>query len=355
VKLKRFIKGWLAHSAVALLLVNLADVFTYMLLPTQVPPSAQTVWSALWWRFINHNINQPLILYILVFCLAIEINYQLLFKKLHTNILALVGSTTGIACALLVVQIIIIQQQLISHYGNRYVSVPIAPNLLRLPVFYILYAGFYIFLRDNYEGKKLRAQQKQQRTQAELNTLKAQLNPHFFFNTLNTVYGTALQENAHKTAEIVDQLSALTRYVMEKTTKDITTIGDEIKFIENYFSLQQLRLPQREGIVVTSSITCTNPALAVPPLLFIPFIENAFKYGISIDNPCFIYFTLAANSNSVIMQLNNSILAGNNIQPGGGSGIANATKRLQLLYPGKHTLGINTHNNTFSVTLTINV
>lgn len=348
-KLKRFITNWLTHSAIAWVLVNLSDFFTYMFFPTEAPQDAQAIGAALWWRFVNHNFNQLVIVYILIFCLAVEINYQVLFKKMRTKLPGLAFGTIGIACSLVVLQIIDIMHR---RYGPIN---PFTPTILQLPVFYILYTGFYIFLRDYFEGKKLRAQQKQQQTQAELNALKAQLNPHFFFNTLNTVYGTALQENAHKTAEVVDMLSNLTRYVMEKTTTDITTIGNEITFIENYFALQQLRLPQRDGIAVTSNITCANPALVIPPLLFIPFIENAFKYGISIDKPCFIYFTLTASNNSVIMQLNNSILANNNTQPGGGSGIANATKRLQLLYPGKHTLGINTHNSIFSVTLTINV
>lgn len=339
--IKRLIKGWLIHSAIAWVLINLADLFTYLLLPGE-----PTILPAMRWRFVNHNLNQPVMLYILTFCLVVEINYQVLFKRLRTRMLAFACST--IACAVVVTILLV----MIVEYWNKIITVN---DLLQVPVFYILYAGFYIFIRDHYEGKKLRAQQKQQQTQAELNALKAQLNPHFFFNTLNTLYGTALQENAHKTAEIVDMLSTLTRYIMEKTTTDITTIGDEIKFIEHYFSLQQLRLPEKESIIITSNITCTNAALAIPPLLFIPFIENAFKYGISIDKPCFIYFTLSANKSSVFMQLDNSILRDAAIQPGEGTGIINATKRLQLLYAGKHTINIASTNNTFSITLTINL
>lgn len=340
-KLKGFIKNWLIHSAVAWVLVNVADIFSHILM-TGGPIETDTFR----FRFINHNINQPMIAEILAFCLAVELNYQYLFKRFRFSLVRFAAGTIGLGLLFTLLLIICLQHA---------IYVFTIADFLEVPVIYVMYAGFYIFLRNYFEGSKLRAQQQQQQTAAELNALKAQLNPHFFFNVLNTVYGTALQENAPKTADTIDRLSSLVRYVMEKTTSDVTTAGDDIKFINHYFQLQQQRLPVKNNIDITITTDCLSPTLSIPPLLFIPFIENAFKYGISIDKDCFIHLSLSINHQRIQMLLENSIITGSIIQPGEGTGIANAKKRLALLYPSTHTLDIKQDENTFSVKLTINL
>lgn len=287
-----------------------------------------------------------MVLEILAFCLAVELNYQYLFKKFRFSMWRFAACTIGLGLLFTILLILCLQHA---------VYVFTIGDFLEVPVIYVMYAGFYIFLRNYFESARQRAEQQQQKTTAELNALKAQLNPHFFFNILNTVYGTALQENAPKTADTIDQLSSLVRYVMEKTTTDVTTAETELKFINDYFQLQQQRLPPQNNINITIATTCSSPTLSIPPLLFIPFIENAFKYGISIDKDCFIHLSLSISDKNIQMQLENSIVAGTVIQPGEGTGIANAKKRIQLLYPSAHTLKFEEANNVFTIKLNINL
>ena len=341
-QLRRFYKNWLLQSSVIWLLLNIADIFNFF--ANNYITENDNASSILWLRFINHNVHQGIWLEIIGFSLAVEINYQFVFNRYRYAALKFAACTIGLSLAFTALFIL---------YAAHLSSYIVLSAFLPVPFWYMLYTGFYIFLRNYIEAGKMRAEQQQLKTAAELNTLKAQLNPHFFFNILNAVYGTALLENAPKTADITDRLSSLVRYVMEKTKNDVTTVEDEIKFIDDYFMLQQQRLPGKNNISVTKNVQCTAPALLIPPLIFIPFIENAFKYGLSIDRDCFIRFSLLISNSDIQMMIENSVVTGLAIQPGEGTGILNAGKRLRLLYPAKHTLYINESSNVFSVKLHI--
>lgn len=341
-KNKAFFKNWLLHSAALWMMLNIADVFTFF---TNGSDTGAPM-IALRHRFINHNYHQAIWIVALVFCLVVEINYQFVFQKYRFVIVKFISITLPLS--LLVTGLLVLYTY---SFGNFIVPAAFLP----VPVIYLLYTATYIFIRNYFEANKARAEQLQQKTAAELKALKAQLNPHFFFNTLNTIYGTALEENAPRTAETIDKLSTLVRYVTEKAAQYLTPMANEIKCIEDYFQLQQMRIPITDNITITGEVQCEAPSLLIAPLLFLPFVENAFKYGISIDRPCFIKCVLSVKERALDLLIENSIIPGAAAKAGNGTGIANATKRLQLLYPQTHTLAITNDEKTFKVNLHIDL
>ncbi|WP_161492777.1 sensor histidine kinase [Spirosoma sp. 209] len=195
----------------------------------------------------------------------------------------------------------------------------------------------------------------QQRIQAELDALKAQVNPHFLFNSLNNIYGTAIVENSPRTAESIQQLSGIVRYVMEESRQKTTDIQRELRFIDDYVELQRVRIPDQANIRIDTDIQWDERPAQIVPLLLNPLIENAFKYGISIQQPCFVRIRLRVQDNSLHLGIENSILPRTDLEKGTGLWLANVRQRLALAYPNQHTLRITDQNDTFSVDLSINL
>lgn len=186
----------------------------------------------------------------------------------------------------------------------------------------------------------------------ELSFLKTQINPHFFFNTLNNIYSLAIT-GSDKTASAILKLSAIMRYILTETKYDWVPIQSEIDFLNDYIELQKVRLTDNVALNVNINGNITNQKVA--PLLFIPFVENAFKYGVSTVENSFIHINLNVKENSIVFSVENSIAAnaGNTLTETTGIGIKNVERRLALLYPDMHKLTIEKEKNTFRVTLTL--
>ena len=193
----------------------------------------------------------------------------------------------------------------------------------------------------------------QQRTQAELDALKAQVDPHFLFNSLNNIYGTAILEDSPRTAESIQQLSGIVRYVMEESRVQTTDIQRELRFIDDFVELQRIRLPDQDNIDIKIGIEWDEKPAQIVPLLLNPLIENAFKYGISMQHPCFVHIQLSVQQGTLQLTTENSVLARTGLEKGTGLGLANVRQRLTLAYPEQHTLIVKEENNTFLVDLTI--
>ena len=193
----------------------------------------------------------------------------------------------------------------------------------------------------------------QQRTQAELDALKAQVNPHFLFNSLNNIYGTAMLEESPRTAESIQQLSGIVRYVMEESRLQTTDIQRELRFIDDYVELQRIRLPHQDTIDIRTTIDWDEKPAQIVPLLLNPLIENAFKYGISIQHPCFVHINLRVQNGTLHLTTENSILPRTELEKGTGLGLANVRQRLTLAYPDKHKLVAEETSELFQVDLTI--
>lgn len=189
-----------------------------------------------------------------------------------------------------------------------------------------------------------------EKTKAELTALKAQINPHFLFNILNNLYGTAIVEDSPKTADGIQQLSRIMRHVVEETKTKRSPVEKEIEFINDYLKLQKMRIPDRDNIHISESIEWDGFACEVAPLLFIPYIENAFKYGISVNDPCFIEIEIIIKKGVFQFSCRNSIIKSTDeLEKGTGTGLENTAKRLALYYPGRHKIEVEKEAKVFSV------
>lgn len=190
---------------------------------------------------------------------------------------------------------------------------------------------------------------KNQQLKTEISFLKAQINPHFLFNTLNSIFSLTLSKS-EQAPEAVLKISGIMRYTISEADKEWVSLEKEINYISNYIALQKLRLNSMVSLKYVVNGTGTETHIA--PFLLIPFIENAFTYGISTEHECYIEVLIDIQAESIRMVVKNSIIPK---QPSGGTGIGIATtkKRLALLYPEKHQLIIENKENEFLVDLQI--
>ncbi|MFA6086142.1 sensor histidine kinase [Mucilaginibacter sp.] len=189
-----------------------------------------------------------------------------------------------------------------------------------------------------------------EKASAELSFLKAQINPHFLFNTLNNIYTLAVTNNPN-TAESIMKLSNIMRYVTDDVTEDFVTLQSEVACIEDYIDLQRLRLGGKTK--VNFNITGTIAQQKIAPLLLMTFVENVFKYGVSKQYESAININLDIVDGAVTFMCVNPIFEHKENIERTGIGIANTKKRLEHLYPGRHILKITDDNNMFVVVLTL--
>lgn len=191
---------------------------------------------------------------------------------------------------------------------------------------------------------------------ASYNMLQAQINPHFLFNALNTLYGTALQENAERTGEGIQQLGDMMRFMLHENMQQSISLAREIDYLHHFIALQKLRTQTSPDIVIQSEIPDHVDGLQITPMLLIPFVENAFKHGISLREPSHIKITLQTKGNTLYFDVYNSIhiKPDNDPEKGySGIGLNNLKQRLNLVYPKKHELIIRETANEFFVHLTL--
>jgi len=191
---------------------------------------------------------------------------------------------------------------------------------------------------------------------ASYNMLQAQINPHFLFNALNTLYGTALQENAERTSEGIQQLGDMMRFMLHENMQQSISLTREIDYLHHFIALQKLRTQTSPDIVIQSEIPDHVGGLQITPMLLIPFVENAFKHGISLREASHIKITLQTKGNTLYFDVYNSIhiKPDNDPEKGySGIGLNNLKQRLNLLYPKKHELIIRETANEFFVHLTL--
>jgi LytS/YehU family sensor histidine kinase len=194
------------------------------------------------------------------------------------------------------------------------------------------------------------------RSNANLDFLRAQINPHFLFNTLNTLYGTALQENSERTAQGIQMLGDMMRFMLHENHQPKILLSREIEYMNNYIELQSLRTSTSPDIVIQTKIEDVVAEKFIAPMLLIPFVENAFKHGISLKNKSWIRVTLHYDQNKLYFDVYNSTHARQEKDPEkdkSGVGLDNVKQRLALLYPTRHDLVIRESSEEFFVHLTL--
>jgi len=226
--------------------------------------------------------------------------------------------------------------------------------------FYItsfLVTGFAVGLRYAESSLMKSAEIKElekEKLNSELALLKNQVSPHFFFNTLNNIY-SLIEINQKDAQEAVLSLSKMMRYMLYESEHGNTKLSHEIEFMKSYIDLMKLRMSDRVKLTVNFPEDYEDHDL--PPLLFIPFIENAFKHGVSYQTSSFIEISLASESHQIAFKTRNSINI-SNVTPSEaatGIGLDNVRKRLALLYPGRHELKADAEGKVFTAELRISI
>jgi two-component system, LytTR family, sensor kinase len=206
--------------------------------------------------------------------------------------------------------------------------------------------------KDQQERQEL----EQDKVTSELSFLKAQINPHFFFNTLNNIYALT-QVDADVAGKAIHQLSRMMRYLLYDTQQGQTMLSQEIAFVKDYISLMQLRLTDVVKVVFDSPASLKDMPLA--PMIFLPFVENAFKHGVSATVQSHIYITVEQRDKLLDLTVKNSIINDNSVSldTNSGIGLVNTRRRLDLLYPGKYKLDVTELNadNEYTVHLTLDL
>ncbi|MHB0753710.1 sensor histidine kinase [Polaribacter sp. M15] len=190
---------------------------------------------------------------------------------------------------------------------------------------------------------------RNEKEKTELLHLKSQVNPHFFFNTLNNLYG--MMEKNSKEREMVLKLSDMMRYSIYEGEKDWVTLKNELDYLQNYIELQEIRYHKKSDVQFNHNIE--NPDAKVMPLLFIILLENAFKHGLeNLEKDAFIHIDFSESNNEVqfVIENNFEIQQTSNHK---GIGLKNLKRRLALVYPKKHSLSLDVNNTIYKVTLSL--
>ncbi|WP_417353211.1 sensor histidine kinase [Flavobacterium alkalisoli] len=206
-----------------------------------------------------------------------------------------------------------------------------------------------LILKFYRESKKLDSE-KLLYNRAQLNSLKEQLNPHFLFNTFNTLYGISLQY-PERTPDLIMHVSQLMRYQLESHETQCVPLEDEINFVSSYVELEKERLGYRCNITLNTSIDLEN-TYKIPPMLLICFIENAFKHGTCTAENCFVDIDINVNDDRLEFMVKNSIPKKKKNIVSTKIGLKNTKERLKLLYGTDHDLTIE-ENGTYTAILKV--
>ena len=188
----------------------------------------------------------------------------------------------------------------------------------------------------------VRQELEKEKVKSELSFLKAQINPHFFFNTLNNIYALSFLD-IQASQDALHKLSRMMRYLLYETQHDTTLLRKELSFVEDYIQLMKLRL--QEDTKISFHTPEINTDIEIAPMMLLPYIENAFKHGISANGINEISIEIEYSNKQLAMLVRNRVHRKNHIeqqlQEYSGIGLQNTLRRLNLIYPGKHELKIN--------------
>ncbi|MBE7175440.1 MAG: sensor histidine kinase [Mucilaginibacter polytrichastri] len=215
----------------------------------------------------------------------------------------------------------------------------------------IITMGFAIQTGRKWRATEQRAARAEaDKVSAELSFLKAQINPHFLFNTLNNLYALAVMNSEH-TADSIMKLSNIMRYVTDDTSQDFVPLQKEIDCITDYIVLQKLRLSSKVNLYFETTGVFTHKNIA--PLILMTFVENAFKYGVSNHQPSQISVMITAEKHTLTFLCSNTLFNQERRYARSGIGLENTRKRLLHLYPNRHLLDISTEEGRYTTRLTL--
>lgn len=194
------------------------------------------------------------------------------------------------------------------------------------------------------------------RSTADLQFLRSQINPHFLFNILNTIYAMALVDGSKRTANAIQMLGDMMRFMLDDNHLDFIPLSNEISYLQNYTALQKLRIQDSDGIEINEKIAIDNCHYEIIPMLLIPFVENAFKHGINTTQKSWISITLTCDQKDIWFNVRNSLHKADANDPErkhSGIGLQNVKERLTMFYEGRHQLTCEITEKEFIVDLII--
>jgi LytS/YehU family sensor histidine kinase len=199
-------------------------------------------------------------------------------------------------------------------------------------------------------------QTKVSATSAELAGLRSQINPHFLFNALNSLYATALKEKSQRTADGIQKLGDMMRFMLQENNLDRIPLDKEVEYLHNYIDIGRMRIDETQGVEIRVNIQEPDREIYIAPMMLNPFVENAFKHGVSLQYPSWIYITLTLDATKLYFKVHNSLHPKKEYDPeeaSSGVGLSNVKKRLELIYPNRHTLDIQQSDKDYFVSLTL--
>ena len=239
---------------------------------------------------------------------------------------------------------------------NPYFPYPLSSFalLLSLHLLFVLAAlSLYLAYRSSSDRRR-EFELLLKQNEMEMQLLRSQMNPHFLFNALNSIYSYAI-EKSDQAAELIVQLSQLTRYQLESSRQSMLPLAEELEFLHDFLSLEETRYSER--CTIDFQINGSDEGSLIPPMLLIPFVENAFKHGVATTNqPSFVNIRIdIAQGRLQLVVLNSVPTKASRRVSSTWTGLANTRKRLQLVYPGRHYLDVLRQPETYQVTLFVNL
>jgi hypothetical protein len=208
--------------------------------------------------------------------------------------------------------------------------------------------GIKLYFKQRGDRKRLEQLEKENLEQ-QLEYLKYQINPHFLMNTLNNIHAL-VDIDPEKSKQTILELSKMMRFVLYEGNKQVVPLDREIAFLQNYIQLMKLRYTDK--VKITVDVPKSLPNKEVPPLMFITFVENAFKHGVSYRQASFIDIAISIGEDKLVFDCRNSRIPKEDDKHGG-VGLANVKKRLELIYGNRYTLDIKDEQDTYTVKLSL--
>lgn len=302
--------------------------------------------------FVNEAVMVILLMVIPAIAFFVFYNYYLLYRnKLQGNIKAYRWFLWGLMSIIMIVLIIIAAE------NNVPEIMLLGLGMIALLIFVVFPISNIVFGKyEDYIGKIDTLSVQVNQSSANLSFLRSQINPHFLFNALNTLYGAALMENAEKTSDGIQKLGDMMRFMLHENQMDRIPLSREITYLRNYLDLQMLRFKNEENLEVSVQISEDTCEGNIAPMLLIPFVENAFKHGISTKNKSWIRISLRCLKGSVHLDVVNSIHPKKQTEDPrdeSGIGLENVKNRLAHSYPQKHNLTIVANDTEHFVHLSV--
>lgn len=226
---------------------------------------------------------------------------------------------------------------------------------LLLHLFTMLLALAYSLLKERFRTERIQKEIEEEKLRTELDFLKAQINPHFLFNTLNNLYAESKRHTNATLSNGIAKLSHMMRYVIYDSNVAFVPLEKELEFLDSFIDLHLLRISPEDPFELKKYICEYDSSITIAPILFLPLVENAFKHGVKVESPSYIHISLDIDQNWLLFYVENSKANDNRKSEPSGIGLSNIRRRLELIYPDRHALEIEDYADKFCVTLKLQI